>query len=721
MKEDLSILDALENLNTLVDADSLDEIEVTQGSLLIPHKGEIEGGKDEIYWVQAGPDDQTRVAIQNTFSSVHSHLQTFYSKMKKDGDTKRLMEGINAVMVLVGEAAKKMEKFGTLFRKRVTEFEEYEKLQDFYRNRVIKESFREFAKTSLPKGEIKSAGQVLPEQMIADQQLQELLAEEPVEEFAGIHILNDIDVIKRDHLYELFFLKNEAGHHFFTYELARTIKLSCDFGEYAGGYFGEDPLLQIKNWEDKELNLRANAILKNCKRLIDQFYKGAMRYKEMEVATSVHNAVMALMLAANPRNLIRQFALKGCHLYFHDFLYFLRATMKNREYQKFMIYGAPLGKPFFQDLLDLVDSLCYQLFTAPIADEEVSTSLKQMINEGRHSKGESLSHYLAGAYRALNAVLQKHPNGPVFKALDLIREEEIPLFDPIFLGNIPCQEWRFVGKDQEAIILRMPCPIQQEVIDRAFITPEFETFLHGLKARQRLLYINFQDRTSWKEHARSVAMEELARQAQFAENLTVVTLAKDTEFYNQAGYYQDSDDAHLFIQSFSEHLHDETTGYYFPPELKKELFPEFIQKLLGQIHITFFEGKKSLGFIERLDFIELTYIFLELKLVELVHPAFVAFGSKDGLDISGTTSAGLISVLSIGKNKKWSGEELDRFSTILFAPTLKNRERIVHPERFERLLSVVELLEKNVNYLMDFATLYTDGSLNLKCKLEKSS
>lgn len=720
MKENLSILDALENLNTLVDADSLEEIEVTQGSLLIPHKGEVEGGKEEVYWVRAGSDEQTRVAIENTFSAVHSHLQTFYSKMKQGGDTKRLMEGINAVMVLVGEAAKKMEKFGTLFRKRVTEFEEYEQLQDFYRNRVIKESFREFAKTPLLKSDIKSAGSVLPEQISADQHLQELLAEEPVEEFAGVHILNDIDVIKRDHLYELFYLKNEAGHHFFTYELARTIKLSCDFGEYAQGYFGEDPLLQIKNWEDKELNIRANAILKNSKRLIDQFYKGAMRYKEMEVAVCVHNAVMALMLAANPRNLIRQFALKGCHLYFHDFLLFLRATMKNREYQKFMIYGAPLGKPFFQDLLDLVDGLCYQLFTGQASNEEGSAALKQMIEQTQHTKGESLSHYLAAAYQSLDTVLKQHPNGPVFKALDLIREEEIPLFDPIFLGNIPGQEWKLVGKDKEAMVLRMPCPIQQEVIDRAFITPEFETFLHGLKTRQRLLYINFQDRTSWKEHARSVAVEELARQAQFAENLTVVTLAKDTEFYNQAGLYQESGEAELFIQSLSEHLADETTGYYFPIELKKEFFPRFVPKLLGQIHITFFEGKKNLGFIERLDFIELTYLFIELKLVELVHPVFVAFGSKDGLDISGTSSAGLIALLAIGQKKKWSEKELDRFSTILFAPTLINRERSVHPERFDRLLSVIELLEKSEDYLMDFDSLFANETLDLKCKLEKS-
>ncbi|MFC2049379.1 hypothetical protein ACFLR2_01745, partial [Chlamydiota bacterium] len=110
-KGGLSILDALENLNTLVDATSLDEIEVTDDDLLIPHKGEKEGGEREIYWVKAGPDDQTLTAIKETFLSVHAYLHTFYSKMKKGGDTKRLVEGINTIMVLVGEATKNLEKF----------------------------------------------------------------------------------------------------------------------------------------------------------------------------------------------------------------------------------------------------------------------------------------------------------------------------------------------------------------------------------------------------------------------------------------------------------------------------------------------------------------------------------------------------------------------------------------------------------------------------------
>jgi hypothetical protein len=712
----LHILDALENLNTLVDADSLEEIEVTNDALLIPHKGEREGGH-EIYWVQAGPDDQTLSAIKETFLSVHVYLQTFYSKMKKGGDTKRLIEGINTIMVLVGEATKNLERFGTLFKQRISEFEEYKQLQNFYRNRVIKESFREFAKMPIPKEKARALGEVLPEQLEAEKQLQQLLEEEAVEEVAGVHILNDLEVIKRDHLYELFYLKNEAGQHFYTYALARTIKIACDFGEFAKEYFGDDPLLQIKNWEDKSLHLRALAILKNCRRLIDKFYKEALHYKEMEAVALLHNSLMALMMAANPRNLIRQFSLKGCHLYFHDFLLFLRATLKNRDYQKFLIYAPPPGQPFFQVLIDLVHALCYQLFTLPASDIEIKAALKQIIEGQKHKKVESLSQMFRVAHQALSETLKKHPNGPVFKAVDIIREDGEPIFDPLQQGNLPSKEWSLLGHELQIDCLRIACPTMQELINQATINPEFKTFVSTLTPKEHLLFINYQDRTSWKEHARSLAVEELARHAEFAHGLTVVTLAKDTDFYNQSGSYQEVDRAEVFIEHFYQHLGDEITGYYFPHDLKKELFPRFIKELLAQIHLTFFAEKEHLLFVERLDFIELAYHFISLKLLELLQPTHLFYSSKDGLDIGGVTSMGLITLLSIGQGKKWEEEDQDRLNTILFGPTLMHRERAVHPERFERLVSTIQLLEKSGDYLKDFARLYKQETLKLHPEL----
>lgn len=713
----LNILDALENLNTLVDAESLDQIEVTDDALLIPHKEEKGEEEAKAYWVKAGPDDQTLDAVKETFRTVHAYLQTFYGKMKKGGDTKRLVEGINTIMVLVGEAAKNLEGFGTLFKQRIGEFEEYKQLQNFYRNRVIKESFREFAKTPISKEKFAEAGEIETMDEALEEELQELLGEKEVEEISGVHILNDVEVIKRDHLYELFYLKNEAGHNFYTYALARNIKLACDFGEFAEEYFGDDPLIQIKNWDDKSLQIKAKAVLQKCSPLIHKFYKEAMKYKEMDVVVCVHNSLMSLMLAANSRNLIRQFSLKGCHLYFHDFLLFLRETLHNREYEKFLIYSPPAGKPFFQDLIDLVHALCYQLYTLPQENVELTGSLKQIVEREKHKRGGPLSQMLSQSNHALTQAFKKHPNGPVFKAVDIVRDPEEHFLDLLHQGNIPTKEWSLLSQEGEISALRMPSPVVQEMINRAYIIEEFKNFLHSLHKGETLLCINFQDRTSWREHARSFALEELARHAEYAPTLTVVTLAKDTDFYNQVGVYQELHEASVFIEHFIQHLGDEVTGYYFPPKLKSGSFPKFIKELLHQIHETFFDKKEELSFLERLNFIELAYHFIEWKLLELVKPTWVSFGSKDGLDITGTTHLGIIALLTLPKRRTWSEKEYDQLQTLLFGPTLMNRERVIHPERFERLISMIHLLEEKGDYLQDFKHLFSKESFEWDVKL----
>ena len=354
----------------------------------------------------------------------------------------------------------------------------------------------------------------------------------------------------------------------------------------------------------------------------------------------LNNALMALMMAANPRNLIRQFALKGSHCYFYDFVLFLRQVLRNHDYQKFLVYSPPSGKHFFQNIIDLIHSLCLNLFILPVHNEELKVAIKEMVKHETHSHPVTFSDHLIGANRALSEALQKHPSGPVFKAVDIIREDSEHFFDPLFQGNIPGKEWSLTQGDQEIAVIRMPCPIVQEIIDKAYIIEEFKTFFRGLDMQQHLLLINYQDRTSWKEHARCVAIEEISRQAEFAEFLTVVTLAKDTDFYNQMGFYADINGADTFIDHFIQHLGDEITGYYFPPKIKKALFPTFIHSLFTSIHDVFFENKSSLTVQERLDFIQISYHFIELKLLELTHSTYLTLGSKDGLDVAATANVG---------------------------------------------------------------------------------
>lgn len=696
-KDHLTILEALENLNTLVDAPSLDDVIVTENDRLIPQS-------TESYEIPAAADEKTEAVIKETFRVVHKYLQSFYQRMQTTADKERLVEGVGTIMVLVGEAAKKLERYSSLFKEKVTDLTEYQDLQAFYQDKIIKDFYKEFATRALPKKEG------------WEEEIAAFLQGEEVEEVAGTHILDDIEVVKKDHLYELFYMKNEAGHPFYTSALARMIKLSCDFGQYAKEYFGDDPLLQIKNWEDRSLHLLAKEILAHSKRKIDQFYKEALKYREMDLVMNVHKALMALMLAANSRNLIRQFSLKGCHRYFADFQAFLRQALHNREFQKFLLYPPPTTMPFFHDLIALVESLTYDLFTMGPDLSEMHNHIEQIIARIEPRQGRTLVEAVSFAKHALTETLQKHPSGPLFHALDLVRESDTQHhFDPLALGNIPAPLGTLHVDGHEIRLQRMPSPTVQEYVQQAFVIEEFTTYLRSLQqksAREMHLIINLQDRTSWKEHARSHALEELSRQAEFADVLTVVTIAKDTDFYNQTGIYQELNDAKEFLSQWEEHIGEEASGYYFPPQLAGKLFPTFVKKLLSEIHETFFANKKELVLIERLNFIELTYLFLSVKMIELIQPTRLTFLSKDGLDTTGTTAVGLIALASL--SKKWTKEELHSVQSLLFGPTLLYRERSVHPERIDRLIALLHRLEGHSTGLKSFASLFNKTTLHMK-------
>ncbi len=671
----LSILEALDNLNVLVDVDSIDQIEVTEDAQLVAHFGDREGD----YWVKAGSDEMTQDAIRETFKSVHEYLVHFYNQTRaKDGDSKTLIEGINSVMVLVGEAANKLEKHGSIFKKHVMDVPEYQELQNFYRNRVIHELFTEFAKTPVVKQ---------PE-------------EEEVEEIAGVHILNDIDTIKRDHLYELFALKNEAGHDFYTMHLSRNLKLACDFGHYQEHHGADDPFIQIKNWEDRSLHLHAKRILNKSKNLLEAFYKSAYKYREMEIIKLVHSSVMALMLAANPRNLLRQFSQKGCIFYFSDFQQFLRDALHTHEYERLLVYTP--SQPFFQDVMNLIAALVTHFFLEGKFSDEAAASLHHLVGQ---KKGK-MSECFHNGWMAIEHNFEQHPNGPVFKALDAVRDEGEKSFDPLIQGNLPNLECSLSnGTD----LLRMPSPIHQHSILRAEIVEEFKTYLRASKESH--LLINFQDRTSWKEHARSLAIEELSRNAEFADQLTVVTLAKDTDYYDQIGIYENIGDAKEFIEQFAHHLGEEQTGYYFPAKIRDKLLPGWVAKLIHQIHTTFFNKKAELSKPERLDFISIAYIMIELKLIELIEPSFLTHCSKDGLDIGGTSTVSLLAFLH--EDKKWNEAEKNRFFELLFLPTMMLRERAPHPERMERLEALLRRLEENGHYLQEFEALFKRETLHI--------
>lgn len=183
----------------------------------------------------------------------------------------------------------------------------------------------------------------------------------------------------------------------------------------------------------------------------------------------------------------------------------------------------------------------------------------------------------------------------------------------------------------------------------------------------------------------------------FPENLTVITLPKNTPFYQQIDEYLHLDKSKEFLSLLLEQIKGgEECGFYFPKSLDRKELLQFVEKLLPYIHKAFFEKKAELNRKERLDFVEITWQFLIIKLVEMVAPAYMSFTCKDAIDVGQIQTMHFYSFLKLMKEKEFSEEENDFILWMVFAPALIIRNRIVDIHRLSRALSSLSLFSSEL-------------------------
>ncbi len=298
----------------------------------------------------------------------------------------------------------------------------------------------------------------------------------------------------------------------------------------------------------------------------------------------------------------------------------------------------------------------------------------------------------------IRQILKHYPNGPLLKTLDLFRESAAHEgFDPLSQENFPSQLYTLTFKDFHLTTLRIPAPVHQEIIDKVEVAPEFRGFLRALQTQmhgQRHLLFNLQDRTSWQEHARCSVLEKMQNEAEFAKVLTVITICKNTDFYNQTGPYQMQADAAAFISSFIDQIASgEASGYFFPPSLNKQEINAFTSEALELIHKLFFSSEATLSRKQRMDFIEIFYQFLFMKLIQMVKPDSMSFTCKDAIDIGESTAAGFFAFLKMLEGKAWGREDKEFFLWMLYSPALTIRERPIDSNRLLRIVNASSIIQ----------------------------
>ncbi len=689
--EELSVIDAVDNLTHMAEIDLKASIQEEVSPLELTEE-QISERLHSLSWHDPEYFLYSRERIKETFRVIQNYFKQIYEKEKGQLRDASMQKGIQAIMLLAGEAAQKMDQYtekmtGAKKEGSITQLKEYQDLQHYYQTKII-HKFHNYLE--IKEGWQNEWGQAAEAELLDIQR----------------QGLKGLDAVRKDKEYELFMVRKEDGRPFFNRDLLRHLRLVGEFDEIFTESFGEDPFLKIKIIQDRDLHTTAKEILHLVAPYVDDFYKEALRYKDIEFVACINKAIMALMLAANPRNLVQNTAGKSCVGYFTDFQYYLRRALSSQEYMKYISNPPDSSQRFFHILLNLSYGLSTSFFTRLGSRKEMVAFIHFLIEEGakestvQTATGSPLSLWnnLADEDEHIRYTLKKYPNGPLMKAIDVFRtEQQLVGFDPFAQGNLPGQLFTLINDEMHISCLRIPCPVRQEYISKAELAEEFYCFLRSIateKREQRHLLINLQDRTSWQEHARCLSLEDLQKKAEFSNSLVIVTLPKSGDFYMQAGSYINLNESKEFINNFKEQIASgEQCGYFLSGAMKSKEIEEFVNETMKMIHLYFFGGKEVLLRKNRLDFIEIFYLFFTLKLIDVCKPDTMSFTCKDAVDTGAAASAEIYAFIKMMNGLKlWEKNEKDFLSWMIYSSALLLRKRAIDHQRLNRMLSALAVV-----------------------------
>ncbi len=670
--ENSSILEAVDNLSSMAELD-LSELE--------EEKGETESQLrlQTSHWLDLKNEEKTVQSVKDTFRVVHNYLKFVYKKEGGELKNAEIQKGVKSIVALATEAASKVDQCVKLFKDKrgVTESKEYKELMDFYEHKILKR-FEEVIQSE-------------------DQWEEEWSGEEDPADIKR-RGLKDLETVTKDRDYELFFILKEDGTKFYNKNLVRHIRLVADFDLIIGSLSGDDPFVKIKIIQDKMAHGESLFLKREIKGELDKWIKKAGKFRDNYFVQLFYRSIMSLLLASNPHNLLLRKVGKSAISYFEDFRNYLRAVLDSIDYEQLMEMQEGERDPFFKELLHIVHKLSFYLYMYSPDYSDAHSLISRVI--GREKKkgvihSLTLWNQVLDDQESLHLELKKFPSGPLFKVLDILHGEENKGFDPYMQEDMPSFLSHMKIHNKEVGLILSANPLHQRNIDKATVIGEFKGCLRYAKeVKKKFLLINFEDRTSWKGFARSLELEELQKNAEYSGALNVITLPKDSDYYAQADEYLKISSAKDFKTMLLEQIvSGASCGFYFPKEFNQEVTSTFSKETIEWIHDRFFAKKEELSRKNRLDFIEIFYNILIMKLIHLTGADYVLFSAKDSIDTSAVAIASFyafIKLLAIGSD--WKEDEKELFLNTIFLRAFLIRERTVDLRTVSRSISMLSVI-----------------------------
>lgn len=669
-KERISIIEAMDILSSLSEVDSK-----------ISFLSESDKDAEALHparWLNEDQIQENEELVKEAFEAVRYYFEQIHKKHQGHFGDPQVQKGIEAVVFILQEAKEKIIQFTGLFKRGFS-------VKDLFELKEYKSMMEHLERLILPN----LSG---IEKKIKNRKKEEFFKESLIEE--EVESFEDLEDIKSDLRYELFFIKKDNGKPFYDQECMRRLQLLYDFEK---GEESHHPMLSnLRLLEAKDFQKRAIAILVGTDSLVRDFYKVAFKEKDNAWASSLSKALMSLMLAATPQTVANQDASsKTACGYFSDFRGYLRDAVNTGEYKKFLLKEKTTSAERRFSLL--THKLCSSYFLSISVQKEITAFLKDLA--GLHKKHIPTSELLQLEDAALREILHKIPNGPIKKIISAFLKGDFEDgWDPLAQNNAPSHIFQFALQGKQVSVLNMPAPLRQRNLKEAKVVEEFNTFLEKclIKEESKVLLIDLQDSTSLEDHARVVALQGLLENKE--HTLAILRLAKHTDFYFQKNEYHNEEQADVFMDHLEEQLLiGGACGFAYPKQCERGFLKGFTLKASQFIHEVFFSKKKTLSIRERQDFIEIFYAFFLVKVAEIEKPDYIIFTSKDGLDTSVSSGAEFFfSVKSLFLDHVLKQKDQDFLLWLLYAPVLMLRERVIHKVDAERVMHFMQTLESGI-------------------------
>ena len=612
-----------------------------------------------------------REKVQQIFRTILNYLRKVYESDREYFHPQQMEKSVYAVMLLADEAVKKWDRYTLLFKKTqdresVQLLKEYRDLKQFFKSKVVR-----FNKKALAIG--------VEEQRITNSSF----------------LIKDLETIRSDADYELLLLRKEEGGYFAPSALLRHILLVGQSDELLLHSEYQELISHLKATKDLQAHMIAQEMLKQSLSSIDDFFKQVKEFKTEESVICMSKALIALMLAANPYNLMRNDADKVCEQYLVDFCLFLRQAVSK-----------PRAGPLTALIDPLYHKLSYLLFTQACSYEKALEFILQLIAMG-HSKNELLSaqkiqldSVILYQDIAIRATLKAYPSGPLMQALALVREQRLGQgLDLFSQKNWPIQIYTILTDQLKISCMKIASMTMQTTLTDAELVPEFLGFMQILakEQNQKYLVINLQNRSSWQEKARCTCLEKSQYKQEFLDHLVVITFDKDSDFYHQR---EGGSNASAFLSKCAQEvLSGQEYGFYFPPTINSSRLTFFVNKALLLVHELFFDGKQEFSHQDRLDYIEIFHFFLFLHIIDQTTPDILSFTCKDGVDTSSIFSAEVFAWLHVMNHPEGLlKSKRDFLLYLLYAPAMTLRGRSIDKDRIQRMASAMHVFIEKLNH-----------------------